>query len=839
MRLKRKTILVALLALPSLVFGQNSVQESIDKLHTNAQALEDVVNGPPTGVDSDVALPQGGSQITVAKAIKGITDLNVQFQSDVGTIVAEAQVNAEEAVSNVQVNADGVVAQIVADAQNQIGTAINSATSLTLSTFDTSGFNEGDIVLLADGRYYEYRPNDAVGNVSALGGGFWNEIDLNKDMDNNKTAVIVLEEGQSNNVGWTAKNSFELSDYPLPNMYQLSKGRADSNYNAGSKYDLIPAYQPLQSTGSRHDGNYVSMGFYFAREMAKDYPQYDIYIVKNSSAATGFSNNRWNEVDDLRQRGTREVRLIHNELKQKYNQVFFAGLNMHQGETDADNVAHSSVYESKTVTKFNSQRNELSDLGFGDFPIVLGTMVSTWIGSNPTRLEVDAVHRNIANLIPNAGFVDLSDLTDTPDGVHFAAHEAEIKGIRYYEKWKTLNNFTKQSYEVAKKVWSLDAKGGILNSSKNYSVIGNAPKTDSDEIIEFLGGGLNVDVNFTPSKAYSKIVTFHWADNSVGLENLISGHIKGDTKGLAWYFNAGFMRATENGGNNYSYYSTNQSNINNFGEWITLALVFDGVNIYVKDHEGNVIHSIAESNRVDALVSNISVGVNNDTDGFLSKSVRYMATYTGVLTDGEIQEIHNEYSHFGIDTVSNMIAHYNFNANTNDVSGNGNNPLGTNSVSINSGFGSFTNTQYLEIPVTDAQAVTRVIKFRTSNDGYMALVSHPSSSGFNFYIQNQQVRVNFAPETLEQSATFNQNQSHVDGNWHTAAMTYNPITKKSMLAINGEIVTYGYYSTTSPQNSNIRIGRFSGSAQNFVGDIDDVKLFNRTFNSEELKSITQ
>ena len=49
-----------------------TVQESIDSLHVEAQALEDIINGPSAGVGSEIALSGGGTQDSVAKVLLAI-----------------------------------------------------------------------------------------------------------------------------------------------------------------------------------------------------------------------------------------------------------------------------------------------------------------------------------------------------------------------------------------------------------------------------------------------------------------------------------------------------------------------------------------------------------------------------------------------------------------------------------------------------------------------------------------------------------------------------------------------------------------------------------------------
>ena len=105
--MKTYTKIIALLfALTGLAHSQ-TVQQSVAKLHSNAQALEDIVNGPASGAGSEVPLPNGGLQETVAKALLSV--------------------------------------------RRAFSDSIAAETSATLSSLDTSVYSEGESVLLADG----------------------------------------------------------------------------------------------------------------------------------------------------------------------------------------------------------------------------------------------------------------------------------------------------------------------------------------------------------------------------------------------------------------------------------------------------------------------------------------------------------------------------------------------------------------------------------------------------------------------------------------------------------------------------------------------------------------
>mgnify|MGYP003631674351 CR=1 FL=1 len=67
-----------------------TVQESIDSLHVEAQALEDIINGPSTGVGSAVTLSGGGTQDSIAK-MSLLFDATGKLDFDSPQTLTEAQ----------------------------------------------------------------------------------------------------------------------------------------------------------------------------------------------------------------------------------------------------------------------------------------------------------------------------------------------------------------------------------------------------------------------------------------------------------------------------------------------------------------------------------------------------------------------------------------------------------------------------------------------------------------------------------------------------------------------------------------------------------------------------
>jgi len=266
----------------------------------------------------------------------------------------------------------------------------------------------------------------------------------------NSTLTIFLTQGQSNMVGgggspWR-NEPYLLSDHPLPNMLQMSRGLQRFFYDSGSSFELIPAFQPLQVTQDQGSGNqtessFIALDFYFARAYAADHPAEDVLLIKNAKGGTGFVSDDWNDGDWLDANVTPyfQAAFTQNDLANRYTTIEFGGMLWHQGEADTATEASAAAYEANLTALVARHRSRVAAYITNDAPFILGTMNQHILAPNydakyPISAPVNAVHTNIANLVPNAGVVDLSDL-DAKANVHFAHPEYRIIGARYYQKW--------------------------------------------------------------------------------------------------------------------------------------------------------------------------------------------------------------------------------------------------------------------------------------------------------------------------------------------------------------------------------------------------------------------
>ena len=369
-----------------------------------------------------------------------------------------------------------------------------SADTLTFSAPDTTWVIEAStdsvewgvvpqvsFVVNADGTITATAPQLATLNS----GGTYRVVETSE----NTKLVIFLTEGQSNMVGWSSKTSYEMDDYPTPNMFQQSRGQARLEYDPGAADSVVRAFQPFQTTQHRSGsttGNYVSLDFYFARAYAKDHPDVDVLIVKNAIGGTGFVTNQWNAGDSLDVLADPYLAAALAEVSGEYATIEFGGILWHQGETDAATAASAAAYASNLTALFARHRAVVSSHFSGsEALVVIGTMVPANIANNSTGYydDIDAIHRDISNLVANANFADLSNIVGEA-GQHFLADGYQTAGELYYDTWLAMQGITGKGTSRA---W-LDAYG--LVTGGDYAAA-DLLDSDSDGVLnwqEYLAG---------------------------------------------------------------------------------------------------------------------------------------------------------------------------------------------------------------------------------------------------------------------------------------------------------------------------------------------------------------
>ncbi len=300
---------------------------------------------------------------------------------------------------------------------------------------------------------------------------------------------VYLIVGQSNAVGFSEDNSKMAlrgqADEPFDNIFQLNVTGNDgenfpteenftlpsSLYNIGAP--LSPAVDPL------HDGfnpfingkagDRIGFGLTFAKQALADTTA-DIYLVPAAWSDTGFCSRTTNRFPGMGWNATEPTNpnlsgtLLHDRAIARANIALsetsgiLRGILWHQGEADSDNASCSSSYGANLSDLADSLRTNIDEDARGasargvesDVPFIVGTMSKgadfrdNQLPFSATKRQVDAVHRNVASLIPNSGFVNADDLVPPayPCGegscVHFGAAALREMGNRYYSELRDL-----------------------------------------------------------------------------------------------------------------------------------------------------------------------------------------------------------------------------------------------------------------------------------------------------------------------------------------------------------------------------------------------------------------
>lgn len=734
-----------------------TIQTAVDKVHDNAKALEDIVNGPESGMGSDVNLPKGGSQKTIAKAIKEVLD---SFESN--AVISQVSTTRDE--------------------------------------------------IKADRQYVE----SVAGRI-------------------NRKAIVFSADGQSNMAGNQAEvTSFAPEDLPLPNMYQMSRGQTKSYYDQKGYGSIIPADQTLQfphnvpwfNDGSRE----VSLAFYFAKAYAEENLDTDVHLICNAIGATGFSDNTWGRGDTARRRSCLEAKSLLARLRENYSEVTYGGIIMHQGENDTNTDAAANVYAAQLHDSFAYAREVVDE---GDFPIVIGTMLADFIGTNPRRVQVDAVHRAIAANVPNASFADLSGLTDSGinDFLHFGVADLRLAGPIYYEVWKTLT-----IPEKAKPIIQVSASEGVIvNEGINYENSSFVPDVVANRMLFDGSRALRFDESL-PVGPFTKIIVCKL--NALANKNLISHHSTSDNGLIMSMFDdSGTVKLAASSNTGFWPPPYGKSILG------TSALTTTGIKLYALTFDGSklrlYIDGVLETEQTetdlpDVLLRNVSIGEYRGSN-FLDADVYFAAVYSGVVGTTKMKEILTEY---GTDVTAPVIAHrWNLTDLTDSV--------GSNDLTTVSGAAEFVTDDGVDLlrfsgdsfatGVAVNGSFVRVVRYRTTTNDSGNLLSGESDGAIPMFFHGGALK--WGNISSGQIAPVVAGTDWIDGNWHTIAASYNVSDNTTKLAVDGVIVGTGSQPITL--GGLVTLGSYGSTTLRFTGDINFCEIYDGAPTDAQLIAFSQ
>ena len=317
--------------------------------------------------------------------------------------------------------------------------------------------------------------------VIARSGDEVRSLELVLDIKPVEVPDVYLLIGQSNMVGRTGDNSKDAGEGGLdqthPRIRQLNVRRnsfslfqtpddfSDPDLAATSPRFIRaqdPLHEPLRSGNDSKIGTTIGPGLSFAKAALASTTQ-NIFLVPAAWESSGFCRNdsadealAWNasETDNpsLGGSGLLDRALIRLRLTMRDTNGIFRGILWQQGETDSETRACAESYEQNLRLMVERIRREARVDGRGEsargsqaaIPFIVATQsrgadergdYSQW---NSDKQQVDAVHRNIASVVPFSDYVNNDDLLPpayscgSTGCIHFGAEASRKIGRRFF-----------------------------------------------------------------------------------------------------------------------------------------------------------------------------------------------------------------------------------------------------------------------------------------------------------------------------------------------------------------------------------------------------------------------
>lgn len=230
---------------------------------------------------------------------------------------------------------------------------------------------------------------------------------LTKEQSKNKFISkpldIYLLIGQSNMAG---RAPIESQDLDSINNVFLFTCKDDTPWeklaNPVNKYSTIRKDIAVQK---------LSLGYEFAKELHKTYPDKKIGLVAN--ARGGTSIEEWNPGEKLYNEAL-------NQTKKALNYGVLKGIVWHQGESNASTY---QSYMPKIIALIKAFRKDFNNK---NLPFIVGQLSP----DKPIRNDFNIMILKLSNSVKNTGVITTEN-TSTIDGAHFDSESQRILGKRY------------------------------------------------------------------------------------------------------------------------------------------------------------------------------------------------------------------------------------------------------------------------------------------------------------------------------------------------------------------------------------------------------------------------
>jgi hypothetical protein len=280
---------------------------------------------------------------------------------------------------------------------------------------------------------------------------------------------LFIAAGQSNCQSYTKASINWTEDATDPRIRQWSRGINTKNYTAPKSDVWITAQYPLQFPSILPATNHIGGQLNFSKAFLNDHPDDTVSWVCSAVGGTGFTavDFGYGECSWLygykgpgRNLFKEMIEDVQKALLNSPPNTKFGGFIWIQGEADCG--MHPQLYQ-KYLSKMIDRTRHL--LGDPNIPVMVGTMLSSWVAEFESRKHIDHVHRTVAQFIWLAGTIDMTKVETgiMTDVVHYNAETQRAGGYLMYNVWVNLQLIYQQALEEWKANQQQYKVGKIVN----------------------------------------------------------------------------------------------------------------------------------------------------------------------------------------------------------------------------------------------------------------------------------------------------------------------------------------------------------------------------------------